>query len=124
MMSLALFVSLHLPSGHFVAPVNTYLTPVNAEDFQGPNSSPGMEGVGGHLVIVSTIGSRAIDLGIKKRLTARLDHQDRGSIMKSVLEKKAQGKPIRAIAEAVKMSKSFVHKTCTNSDPQTIEIQA
>jgi hypothetical protein len=35
---------------------------------------------------------------------------------------KAQAKSIRLIAEAVKLSKSFVHKTCKNSGPQTLEI--
>jgi len=37
---------------------------------------------------------------------------------------KAQGKSIRAIAEAVKVSKSFVHKTCKKSGPQALEIPA
>jgi transposase-like protein len=35
---------------------------------------------------------------------------------------KAQGQSIRAIAEAVKVSKSFVHKTCKKSGPQTLGI--
>jgi DNA-binding MurR/RpiR family transcriptional regulator len=37
---------------------------------------------------------------------------------------KAQGKSIRAIAEAAKVSKSFVHKTCKKSGLQTLEIPA
>ena len=34
------------------------------------------------------------------------------------------GRSILSIAEAVKVSKSFVHKTCKNSGPQTLDIQA
>jgi len=36
----------------------------------------------------------------------------------------AQGKSIRTIAKAVKVSKSFVHKTCENSGPQALDIPA
>jgi transposase-like protein len=46
------------------------------------------------------------------------------SLLRMVLQMKAQGKSIRAIAEAVKVSKSFVHKACQNSGPQTFEISA
>ena len=46
------------------------------------------------------------------------------SLLRTVLQMKAQGKSIRAIAEAVKVSKSFVHKTCKNSGSQTLEIPA
>jgi DNA invertase Pin-like site-specific DNA recombinase len=46
------------------------------------------------------------------------------SLLGTVLQMKAQGKSIRAIAEAVKVSKSFVHKTCKNSGSQTLEIPA
>ena len=46
------------------------------------------------------------------------------SLLRTVLQMKAQGKSIRAIAEAVKVSKSFVHKTCKNSVPQALEIPA
>ena len=46
------------------------------------------------------------------------------SLLRTVLQMKAQGKSIRAIAEAAKASKSFVHKTCKNSGPQTLEIPA
>jgi len=35
-----------------------------------------------------------------------------------------QERRIRAIAESVKVSTSFVHKTCKNLGPQTIEILA
>ena len=45
-------------------------------------------------------------------------------LLRTVLQMKAQGKSIRAIAEAVKVSKSFVHKTCKNSSAQTPEIPA
>lgn len=45
-------------------------------------------------------------------------------LLGTVLDMKAQGKSIRAIAEAVKVSKSFVHKTCKKSGPQTLEIPA
>jgi len=44
------------------------------------------------------------------------------SLLRTVLQMKAQGKSIRAIAEAVKVSKSFVHKTCKNTGSQTLEI--
>jgi len=46
------------------------------------------------------------------------------SLLRTVLQIKAQGRSIRAIAETVKVSKSFVHKTCKNSGPQTLEIPA
>ena len=46
------------------------------------------------------------------------------SLLRTVLQIKAQGKSIRAIAEAVKVSKSFVHKTCKNSGSQTLEKSA
>jgi len=46
------------------------------------------------------------------------------SLLRTILLMKAQGKPIRAIAEALKVSKSFVHKTCKNSDSETLEIPA
>lgn len=36
----------------------------------------------------------------------------------------AGGKSIRAITEAVKVSKSFVHKTCKHSRSQALEIPA
>jgi DNA invertase Pin-like site-specific DNA recombinase len=42
-------------------------------------------------------------------------------LLGTVLDMKAQGKSIRAIAEAVKVSKSFVHKTCKNFGPETLE---
>jgi DNA invertase Pin-like site-specific DNA recombinase len=45
-------------------------------------------------------------------------------LLGTVLDMKAQGKSIRAIAEAVKVSKSFVHKTCKNLGSQTLEIPA
>jgi len=44
------------------------------------------------------------------------------NLLRTVLRMKAQGRSIRAIAEAVKVSKSFVHKTCKNSGLQTLEI--
>ena len=43
------------------------------------------------------------------------------NLLRTVLQIKAQGKSIRAIAEAVKVSKSFVHKTCKNSGSETFE---
>ena len=46
------------------------------------------------------------------------------SLLRTALQMKAQGKSIRAIAEAVKVSKSFVHKTCKNSRPQALDIPA
>lgn len=46
------------------------------------------------------------------------------NLLRTVLQMKAQGKSIRSIAEAVKVSKSFVHKTCKNSVSQTIEVPA
>ena len=46
------------------------------------------------------------------------------SLLRTVLQMKAQGKSIRAIAEAVKVSKSFVHKTCKNSGSETLENSA
>ena len=46
------------------------------------------------------------------------------SLLRTVLQMKAQGKSIRAIAEATKVSKSFVHKTCKKSGLQTLEIPA
>lgn len=42
-------------------------------------------------------------------------------LLGTVLRMKAQGRSIRAIAEAVKVSKSFVHKTCQNSGLQVLE---
>ncbi len=42
----------------------------------------------------------------------------------SVLQKETQEKRIQAIAESVKISPSFVHKTCKNLSPQTLEIPA
>ncbi|MDE3040761.1 MAG: recombinase family protein [Nitrospirota bacterium] len=45
-------------------------------------------------------------------------------LLRTVLQMKAQGRSIRAIAEAVKVSKSFVHKTCKNPNSQTLEIPA
>jgi len=44
------------------------------------------------------------------------------SLLGTVLEMKAQGKSIRSIAEAVKVSKSFVHKICKNAIRQALEI--
>ena len=46
------------------------------------------------------------------------------NILRTVLQMKAQGKSIRTIAEAVKVSKSFVHKTCKNSGSETLENSA
>jgi DNA invertase Pin-like site-specific DNA recombinase len=46
------------------------------------------------------------------------------SLLRTVLRMKAQGKSIRAIAEAVKVSKSFVHKTCKNFGSEPLEIPA
>ena len=46
------------------------------------------------------------------------------SLLRTVLQMKAQGKSNRAIADALKVSKSFVHKTRKNSGPQTLEIPA
>lgn len=43
-------------------------------------------------------------------------------LLRTVLEMKAQGKSVRAIAEAVKVSKSFVHKTCKHHPPKSLEI--
>jgi hypothetical protein len=40
----------------------------------------------------------------------------------SVLQMETQEKRIRAIAESAKVSTSFVHKTCKNFGPQTLEI--
>jgi len=37
---------------------------------------------------------------------------------------KAQGKSVRAIAEADTVSKSFLHKTCVNCGPYTLEYSA
>ncbi len=45
-------------------------------------------------------------------------------VLGTVLRMKAQGKSVRAIAEAVNVSKSFVHKTCKNLSPQPLEILA
>ncbi|NOS82106.1 MAG: recombinase family protein [Nitrospira sp.] len=46
------------------------------------------------------------------------------NLLRTVLRMKAQGKSIRAIAEAVKVTKSFVHKTCKNCGSQTLESPA
>jgi DNA invertase Pin-like site-specific DNA recombinase len=46
------------------------------------------------------------------------------SLLRTVLQMKAQGRSIRTIAEAVKVSKSFVHKTCKNSGSETLENSA
>jgi DNA invertase Pin-like site-specific DNA recombinase len=46
------------------------------------------------------------------------------SLLRTMLQMKAQGKSIRTIAEAVKVSKSFVHKTCKKCGPQTLRIPA
>ena len=46
------------------------------------------------------------------------------SLLGTVLQMRAQGKSIREIAEAAKVSKSFVHKTCKNFGSQTPEIPA
>lgn len=46
------------------------------------------------------------------------------SLLRTVLQMKAQGKSIRTIAEAVKVSKSFVHKTCKNSGSEPFENSA
>ena len=43
-------------------------------------------------------------------------------VLRTVLQMKAQGKSIRAIAAAVKVSKSFVHKTCQNSPSKSLVI--
>lgn len=45
-------------------------------------------------------------------------------LLGTVLQMKAQGRSVRAIAKAVNVSKSFVHKTCQNSGRQTFEIPA
>ncbi len=44
------------------------------------------------------------------------------SFARSVLQMKAQGKPIHAIAWAIKVSTLFVLKTCKDSGPQTLKI--
>lgn len=44
------------------------------------------------------------------------------SISRTVRQMKAQGKSIRTIADAAKVSKSFIHKTCKHSCPETLEI--
>ena len=46
------------------------------------------------------------------------------SLLGTVLRMKAQGKSIRAIAQAIKVSKSFVHKTCKNSGSQALDMPA
>jgi DNA invertase Pin-like site-specific DNA recombinase len=46
------------------------------------------------------------------------------SLLRTFLQMKAQGKSIRAIAEAIRGSKSFVHKTCRNHLPKSLEKSA
>lgn len=43
-------------------------------------------------------------------------------ILRTVLEMKAAGQSVRAIAQAVKLSKSLVHKTCKNHPAKSLEI--
>jgi DNA invertase Pin-like site-specific DNA recombinase len=42
-------------------------------------------------------------------------------LLRTVVQMKAEGHSIRAIAEAVKLSKSFVHKTCQNYTSKSLE---
>ncbi len=46
------------------------------------------------------------------------------SLLQTVLEMKAKGKSIREIADAVKVSKSFVHKTCQKHRSKSLEKEA
>ena len=45
-------------------------------------------------------------------------------LLLSILQMETQETQIRAIAESVKVSTSFVHKTCKNLGPQTLKIPA
>ena len=45
-------------------------------------------------------------------------------LLLSVLQMETQETRIRAIVESVKVSKSFVHKTCKNSGSKTLENSA
>ncbi len=42
-------------------------------------------------------------------------------VLGTVRRMKAQGSSVRAIAKALKLSKSFVHKTCKNFGPETLD---
>ena len=64
-------------------------------------------------------------LGEERRAEAATAGKHSRSLCFSLSYKmETQEKRIRAIAESVKVSTSFVHKTCKNLGPQTFEIPA
>lgn len=62
----------------------------------------------------------------KKKIGKRLGRRPLSDpeFFRTVVQLKAEGHSLRAIAEAVKVSKSFVHKTCQNHLSKSLEFSA